>query len=37
MKTQGYEASFSSNFGITSDVFYEKVAKYVVAMYKAGR
>ena len=37
MKTQGYETSFSNNFGITSDTFYEKVAKYVVAMYKAGR
>jgi hypothetical protein len=37
MKTQGYETSFLNNFGITSDTFYEKVAKYVVAMYKAGR
>ena len=37
MKTKGFEASFTANFGITSDVFYAKVSKYVVAMYKAGR
>lgn len=37
MKTKGFEAAFTANFGITSDVFYAKVSRYVVAMYKAGR
>lgn len=37
MKSKGFEASFSDNFGVTSDVFYAKVSKYVLAMYKAGR
>jgi hypothetical protein len=37
IKAKGFENAFVANFGVSSDVFYEKVAKYVVAMYEAGR
>lgn len=37
IRSIGFESSFRENFGITSEVFYRKVAKYVVAMYNANR
>jgi hypothetical protein len=37
LKDTSYENAFVSNFGISSDAFYVKASKYVLAMYKAGR
>uniref|UniRef100_UPI0025D44E95 hypothetical protein n=1 Tax=Rhodoluna sp. TaxID=1969481 RepID=UPI0025D44E95 len=37
IKAKGFESAFAGNFGVSSDLFYEKVSKYVVAMYQAGR
>lgn len=37
VRTKGFELAFVDSFGITTDAFYEKVSKYVVAMYKLGR
>ena len=37
IRSKGFESAFTDSFGLTSDVFYEKVSKYVVAMYKLGR